>query len=568
MSAPPGDSSGRGRRESSQGRDVVDLSSENHYHYVIDLTNDSNEWQSLPRGSASPQVYYRVEERVRRPEQPIRRPEQPIRRPEQPIRSQTERGFGRPPVREDRFRGRDEDDSDDDIEILSVNRINNRPTPLNTYRPTPSNTYRPTPSDTYRPTPSDNYRPTPSDTYRPTPSDNYRPTPSDTYRPSNQTRSSSYDADYFDESRNHGDDLEITGIRRAPSAPQGHIDTPMGHFPFTSGPRFQSHGNEAPHSNDNPYPSRNVRRRIGNIPVPTNPRGTRSLPPRNNLGHRTQPPSQRGRQHPPRNSVHARSHMPIPGGEGRPRGPPPPSNRGNGGRNQQHRPPRGPRRGSSFAQETFPDFVNRINFHIRFSDSAPHFIFHNMFGGGGDVPPDVLENNIMQRIEEDNNRAADVRRERESNYNRKSMVEKQKLAEMENAKGTHTNKIDPSDDLVCELCGVTLGEGVPDSFKGDPKYDLNFAKYADQYQTQAPWFCVNPFTTADHDLSKRIFASKCGHTFCGRCVKNIAGRPTRKPKDAPSGFTIKNPSIYAPTKCPAKDCGKRFVSKAFTEVFF
>ncbi|KAI5969284.1 hypothetical protein CANMA_001731 [Candida margitis] len=412
----------------------------------------------------------------------------------------------------------EEDDSDDDIEILAVNTTN--PEPVS----------------------------------------------SDTRRRADNIEEAQDAFHIPDDTFDSNDDLEITEVRQGGS-PLTHIFTPFGpvHYHPEHGPA--SYGSEREQHQEGDFlPLRNGRRRTGFVPLPYNTQGSR-LPssPRIIGPPRHQQRPQRGRGNVQSNGQH-NTNLPQnvhPGRQIRPRG--------HGGRRQTVH--QGGSRSHAFALGAIPDFVNRVNFNFgshgenHVSEFLPHFFFPNIYGRG-DVSPDDFENSIMQRIEEDNNRAADARLERESNYNRKSMMEKQKLAAAENSKGTHTSKINSGDNLVCELCGVTLGEGVPEDFKGDPKYDHNFAKYADQYRTQAPWFCVNPFTSADHDLSKRIFASKCGHTFCGRCVKNIGGRPTRKAKDSPSGFTVKNPSIYAPTKCPAKDCAKKFVAKAFTEVYF
>ena len=85
--------------------------------------------------------------------------------------------------------------------------------------------------------------------------------------------------------------------------------------------------------------------------------------------------------------------------------------------------------------------------------------------------------------------------------------------------------------MVCELCNIELGEGVPEDFQGDVRYDSKFQHYCQEYECTAPWFCIYPFTKVDIDLSKRAFISKCGHLFCGRCVKNIGNRPKEKRKN-------------------------------------
>ncbi|KAL6452481.1 LOW QUALITY PROTEIN: SLX5 E3 ubiquitin-protein ligase complex SLX5-SLX8 subunit SLX5 [Candida maltosa Xu316] len=167
----------------------------------------------------------------------------------------------------------------------------------------------------------------------------------------------------------------------------------------------------------------------------------------------------------------------------------------------------------------------------------------------------------MRRIEEDNNRMMDNRIAREATYNKKITEEKRKIAEAE--KSNHTNDINSTDHL---LCNIVLGEGVAEDFKGDSRYDEKLEHYCEEYQCQAPWFCVYPFTQVDQELSKRIFVAKCGHMFCGRCVKNIGNRPRRKSKD--TKMSVLNPNISSPSTCPEPDCGKKFTAKSFTEVYY
>ncbi|KAG2731542.1 hypothetical protein G9P44_005129 [Scheffersomyces stipitis] len=175
------------------------------------------------------------------------------------------------------------------------------------------------------------------------------------------------------------------------------------------------------------------------------------------------------------------------------------------------------------------------------------------------------EQSIMQRIERDNENALDARLANENIYNRKTLQEKKKVSKEELA--GYVNDIKPESNLCCSLCGIILGEGIPEDFKSDHRYDLHFEKLAKQYRVQAPWFCVKQCSKVDKELSKRIFIAKCGHTFCGRCVKNIGNR-ARRTKATPSGFTIDNPQLSSPTKCGAGDCGRKFTAKGFTELYF
>ncbi|EGW33283.1 uncharacterized protein SPAPADRAFT_50181 [Spathaspora passalidarum NRRL Y-27907] len=187
--------------------------------------------------------------------------------------------------------------------------------------------------------------------------------------------------------------------------------------------------------------------------------------------------------------------------------------------------------------------------------------------GSGGFESNAVEESILRRIERDNERDLNERLQRETSYNNKALQEKKKLAANHNEQTRHVTTIKSDENLVCELCGIVLGEGIPEDFAADPAYNEHFDKYTGQYQVQAPWFCIYPMTQVDKELSKRIFVAKCGHTFCGRCVKNIGNRP-RRTKATRSGLTILNPSIFAPSKCPETKCMKKFTAKGFTEVYF
>ncbi|RLV95772.1 E3 ubiquitin-protein ligase complex SLX5-SLX8 subunit SLX5 [Spathaspora sp. JA1] len=187
--------------------------------------------------------------------------------------------------------------------------------------------------------------------------------------------------------------------------------------------------------------------------------------------------------------------------------------------------------------------------------------------GEGDFESNAVEESILQRIENDNERELNHRLQQQTMFNMKALEEKKRIAESSKEITSHTSTIKADMNLVCELCGTVLGEGIPEDFSGDPEYNENFEKFTNQYQVQAPWFCTYPMTQVDKELSKRIFVAKCGHTFCGRCVKNIGNRP-RRTKATRSGLTILNPSIFAPFKCPESKCNKKFSGKSFTEIYF
>lgn len=201
---------------------------------------------------------------------------------------------------------------------------------------------------------------------------------------------------------------------------------------------------------------------------------------------------------------------------------------------------------------------------LRVLEEHPFQFLVSTLDGDSDAERDI-ERHIMARIEEDTNQMLDSRIAREAGFNKKVVEDRKKRISSE--KPNHTSTINKDDHLVCELCNIELGEGVPEDFQGDVRYDSKFQHYCQEYECTAPWFCIYPFTKVDIDLSKRAFISKCGHLFCGRCVKNIGNRPKRKTKESKL-ISIKNPNIYAPAKCPEPDCAKRFTAKSFTEIYF
>lgn len=179
-----------------------------------------------------------------------------------------------------------------------------------------------------------------------------------------------------------------------------------------------------------------------------------------------------------------------------------------------------------------------------------------MLFGGDD---NEIEELIMRRIERDNDRAVDERFEKEKVFNLKTIQLKREVAELED-KEKYTNDLSPNDIIVCELCGVRLGEGIPDGFRTDPRYNAKLDEYQTEYGVLAPWFCLITLTETDCELSKRVFAAKCGHTYCGRCVKNIGNAPRAKRQKLKD---MSHPQVYAPLKC---SCGGSLKRK-FTELY-
>lgn len=192
--------------------------------------------------------------------------------------------------------------------------------------------------------------------------------------------------------------------------------------------------------------------------------------------------------------------------------------------------------------------------------------------GNGELPEfedtnfNTMNRSIMERIERDNEQEMDRRLETENKFNRKTMLDKKAQIKKE-VKG-YSNDINEADNLGCELCGVTLGEGIPQDFKSNPKYNKDYDKYHKEFGVNAPWFCSLLITDVDKDLSKRVFLSKCGHIYCGRCIKNIGNRPRGKNKNK-NIMNMENYAIYSPSTCPAIGCEHKFRGKkSFIELYF
>lgn len=181
---------------------------------------------------------------------------------------------------------------------------------------------------------------------------------------------------------------------------------------------------------------------------------------------------------------------------------------------------------------------------------------------------DQISGAILARLEREDELALDRKIEKEKIYNRDMLRKKRKEATEED--NLHTTNITPEENLLCELCGIQLGEGIPEDFVANPRYNDSLEKYSADFRVQAPWFCITQCLDSDRALSKRVFVSKCGHVFCGRCIKNIGNRaPRRRSKKRDQEVTIDNPLISAPRKCPAEGCSHQFSrgNRAFTELF-
>jgi hypothetical protein len=183
---------------------------------------------------------------------------------------------------------------------------------------------------------------------------------------------------------------------------------------------------------------------------------------------------------------------------------------------------------------------------------------------GDQVSQELLD--MIQRRED-----AEFDRKRSRNLDNTTSVQKEMDRRISLIKEPFTTKIDPEEEYVCCLCAVKLGEGLPQDFSGN-KLRKPLAALQEQDDVQAPYRAMDLITDADRDLSKRIFIAACGHTYCGRCVKNISGvraaLKESKKKFRKAENDIKNPFIYAPGSCVGPGCMKRLMGKkAFVEMF-
>lgn len=207
---------------------------------------------------------------------------------------------------------------------------------------------------------------------------------------------------------------------------------------------------------------------------------------------------------------------------------------------------------------SFRNFLERIGgIHVENGMNMMAFLDgRGMMFNGDDNEIEAL---IMRRIERDNERAVDERFEKEKVYNLKAIQLKKQVPENEN-KEVYTNDLAADQAVACELCGVQLGLGIPEGFRTDPRYNDNLNEYQSQYGVLAPWFCLITLTDTDSELSKRVFTAKCGHVYCGRCVKNIGNAPRARGRQRRD---ITHPLVYAPLKC---GCGGSLKRK-FTELY-
>lgn len=178
-----------------------------------------------------------------------------------------------------------------------------------------------------------------------------------------------------------------------------------------------------------------------------------------------------------------------------------------------------------------------------------------------EVPQDLME--MIQRREE-----AEFDKKREKNLDGTAGVQREMDERVAAIKEPFTTKIDQQEEYVCPLCAVTLGVGIPDDFTSN-RASRPLPAWQESEDVRAPFRALELVTAADRDLSKRVFVARCGHTYCGRCVRNISkAREMKGRRYKREENDITNLYVCSPKQCIGADCSKRLTGKtAFVEVF-
>ncbi|CAN6597310.1 hypothetical protein TRVA0_001S04082 [Trichomonascus vanleenenianus] len=157
--------------------------------------------------------------------------------------------------------------------------------------------------------------------------------------------------------------------------------------------------------------------------------------------------------------------------------------------------------------------------------------------------PNYARYSGLRDFDEDELRRALILSEQMDQPRRELTVDqlKGKPAEPLDTRKGYTRGITKDAKLVCPNCSVELGEGVPDETDEDREAIRR-----------------NGYSDMDVLLSKRVFFSKCGHVYCGKCVNRIINYNRRIHKDIPS-------------QCVAEGCQQRFrknTKGTFTEIYY
>ncbi|GMM30828.1 SUMO-targeted ubiquitin ligase complex subunit [Martiniozyma asiatica (nom. inval.)] len=224
-----------------------------------------------------------------------------------------------------------------------------------------------------------------------------------------------------------------------------------------------------------------------------------------------------------------------------------------------------------------PQQVRRVPQQRNFSD----------FDYGNDIPEDVMRE--IARREESIENLRIKKRESVARKELKYVEQKMKLTHDEKVLGYGRAFCQEGFIDVCTICGVELAKGIPENLKQVNKEDLG--SYFDELSNlkfMSPWPVTKLYTIVDIELSKKVFYSKCGHLFCGRCVVNILNQKSRthaernalKKKEDEFKKHIKNVDEMkrlvatstentSPLKCPGPSCSCSFAKgkNSFNEMY-
>ncbi|SCU86106.1 LADA_0D12310g1_1 [Lachancea dasiensis] len=127
---------------------------------------------------------------------------------------------------------------------------------------------------------------------------------------------------------------------------------------------------------------------------------------------------------------------------------------------------------------------------------------------------------------------------------------------------------------ACTLCGVELGVGIPEDYKGLSSEDrgVSFEALVAKYHFSCPYRTLLSITDADRDLSRRTYVANCGHMFCGRCfyrLSSMVGQTRSAKRDFKGVSGPSHPDNFAPKRCPAEHCNYLLRAKyRMREIFF
>ncbi|KAH3670435.1 hypothetical protein OGAPHI_000950 [Ogataea philodendri] len=187
-----------------------------------------------------------------------------------------------------------------------------------------------------------------------------------------------------------------------------------------------------------------------------------------------------------------------------------------------------------------------------------------------EIPRSIMDE-IRRREQDEEDRRI---RSRSNVANKMKTTQASKAVIPEDQRGMFSNGLLSNQTSVCILCGVPLAEGIPADFSTSTDVELK-RKLVVQDKIISPWQFGRDLTTADKDLSKKVFFGKCGHVYCGRCINNINRHA--KQKNKPKGkrkkvdldkvsveqLDLNDPEYSAPNRCVAQDCKRLLTGNYF-----